>query len=419
MSLFCYNIIYTNYIMTLNIPHPLNNREQNYVLNQKLLTIHSEDRDTSKWPNSNQFEINLPQTIQDIQSLRLMEVTLPINYYVFTNSYQNTKFMFYLKPTPHNTDASAAMELTSTKYYRELTGFHTVTINEGSYIQTHLAQEIENQLNMTLTRKILEIEKGLGVSSNITYTYFHAKYNNVDQKIYIGNQIDDFELCFDMKIDYDIDNCDNVEVWDFNINWGLPYYIGYDKKRYKAIKNANNNSDNIDQKLTNDRMSFTYLSTRSSWIPSIADNPGPLYLTDFSSYYVKPDYPLKIFGERAIYMEIDKYNTYDELDPYSTRTNHLYNNDFNGRVNSAFAKIPVSNIPVGEINESRNNSLQNIVCYNPPIERISKLKFKFRYHDGRLVDFKDAPFNFTIAFNCLQNEISRALNVRVPYTIGL
>ena len=118
-------------------------------------------------------------------------------------------------------------------------------------------------------------------------------------------------------------------------------------------------------------------------------------------------------------MEIDKYNTYDELDPYSTRTNHLYNNDFNGRVNSAFAKIPVSNIPVGEINESRNNSLQNIVCYNPPIERISKLKFKFRYHDGRLVDFKNAPFNFTIAFNCLHNEMPRALNVRVPYTISL
>ena len=118
-------------------------------------------------------------------------------------------------------------------------------------------------------------------------------------------------------------------------------------------------------------------------------------------------------------MEIDKYNSYDELVPYSTKTNHLYNNDFNGKVNSAFAKIPITFLPHGEITDSRNDNLQNIVCYNPPIERISKLKFKFRYHDGRLVDFKDAPFNFTIAFNCLQNEIPRAFNVRVPPTIGL
>ena len=33
--------------------HPLIQREQTYVLNRKLVSIHSEDRDYAKWPNSN------------------------------------------------------------------------------------------------------------------------------------------------------------------------------------------------------------------------------------------------------------------------------------------------------------------------------------------------------------------------------
>ena len=37
--------------------------EQNYVLDRKLLTVHSEDRDIKKWPNANHFEIMLPESM--------------------------------------------------------------------------------------------------------------------------------------------------------------------------------------------------------------------------------------------------------------------------------------------------------------------------------------------------------------------
>ena len=47
------------------------------------------------------------------------------------------------------------------------------------------------------------------------------------------------------------------------------------------------------------------------------------------------------------------------------------------------------------------------------------MKFKFRYHDGRLVDFKDNNFNFTIAFNQLKDEIARDYVVRVPEEYNL
>jgi len=51
--------------------------------------------------------------------------------------------------------------------------------------------------------------------------------------------------------------------------------------------------------------------------------------------------------------------------------------------------------------------------------KIKKLKFKFRYHDGRLVEFKDCNFNFTIAFNQLKDEIARDYIIRVPAEYSL
>ena len=49
-----------------------------------------------------------------------------------------------------------------------------------------------------------------------------------------------------------------------------------------------------------------------------------------------------------------------------------------------------------------------------PIERIDRLRFRFRYHDGRLVDFKCLPFSFTLEFNMLRDEQLRSYLVRVP-----
>ena len=48
--------------------HPLIPREQTYVLDRKLVSVHSFDRDIKKWPNSNSFEIDLPQSLQKILS---------------------------------------------------------------------------------------------------------------------------------------------------------------------------------------------------------------------------------------------------------------------------------------------------------------------------------------------------------------
>jgi hypothetical protein len=58
--------------------------------------------------------------------------------------------------------------------------------------------------------------------------------------------------------------------------------------------------------------------------------------------------------------------------------------------------------------------LNNCGFYIPVIEKIARLKFRFRYHDGRLVEFKDHPFNFSIEINQVRNEIDRPYDIRTP-----
>ena len=65
------------------------------------------------------------------------------------------------------------------------------------------------------------------------------------------------------------------------------------------------------------------------------------------------------------------------------------------------------------------NFVLNVFHADPPIQRIDRLKFIFRYHDGRLVDFKNLPFSFTLELNMLKDEQERGKRVRVPALYNL
>ena len=184
--------------------------------------------------------------------------------------------------------------------------------------------------------------------------------------------------------------CDQPIVWNNYSKWGLPYYLGFQKKTYQSLTSSNG-------------ISFDYICPI---------NP----CNDFSNitYYIEAPLSFTIQGETCLYMEVDKYNNYDELYPYNESSKQMFdNNAYNGKVNSAFAKIPIQSHEEYSF-DSRTFFLQNMVHYDPPIERIARLKFKFRFHDGRLVNFQNFPFDFTIEFNCLRNEIEKKYNIRIP-----
>lgn len=390
----------------VNSEHQLIRRQNTYVLDRKLVTIHTEDRDVCQWPNSNYFEITLPETLTDVQSLRLVEIEFPANQYVFSNYQQNTKLQFYLIPSV-NTDLPKYLALaanTSMPY--------EIQIQEGFFSPSQMATEIENLMNKAVTDFLIN-QAGIAGSD---YTYFKVYYDQVGQKMYFGNTFDQFEFKFNESPIYDL-SCAVLStagsnpaalnqprnVFEQYANWGLAAYIGFSKQVYTSISKTV-------------PVSFEYSSY--DWLIPDTGSDLPIGQPSLCHYVVAP-YTINMFGESAVYMEVEKFNTYDELRPYPMSTNTTYNNDYNGSTNTAFAKIAITTTPNGQIFDSRNGFLQNVSQYNPTIDKIRKLKFKFRYHDGRLVDFRENNFNFTIAFNQLKNEIVRDYQVRVPYEYSL
>ena len=160
--------------------HPLIPRDQTYVLERKIVSIHSYDRDIKKWPNSNHFEIELPQALTNIQSMRLLQISLPNNQYVFSDCYQNTKLQFTVGASSY-----------------------IIQIEEGSYTPDQLAIEITNKMNAATGT-----------------TEFICKYNSVTNTFWFGNTTQSFTLNFSVNI-YANEKlpCNCTRVWNHYTKW--------------------------------------------------------------------------------------------------------------------------------------------------------------------------------------------------------
>ena len=107
-------------------------------------------------------------------------------------------------------------------------------------------------------------------------------------------------------------------------------------------------------------------------------------------------------------MEIEGMNNIDETIPYNLTLYSISNSNTNGIVNSSFAKIAVSTTP---ISQWFDNDMAPYKYWNPPAERISKLKIKFRYHNGMLVEFGNFSFSFMLEFNILKPQQERTYSI--------
>ena len=354
--------------------HPLITREQTYCLDRKLVTIHSEDRDVCAWPNSAFFEITLPQPLTNVQSIRLIESNFPSINDVFTTIKQNTKMSF-------------SVTIAGTTHLLQ------ITIEQGLYSPVQIVNELTNRMNNA-------------VSSLVTpgYTNFVVIYNEVNQKIWFGNKQHQFTLLCDKIEEYSDPtnssyvNCQVLPPNEINqcksTKWGLPYFLGFNKEPYIATQTPLSTPLNYEYK--NATFDPFY-----NWLPG-------------GGYYVVAPNVINTLGENVFYLDMFEYNQMDELQPYPIRINSTKNNTYGGKVNSSFAKIPFLGVPVSQYFDSRNSLLQNFSHFYPPLERVSKLKFRFRYHNGNLVSFSNNDFSFTLQFDCFRDEIARDLKLRVP-----
>ena len=392
----------------LKTDHPLIPREQTYAIDRKLLTVHSEDRDISKWPNANQFELQLPQTYTNVETIALVQYSFPVYYNTFSNENQNTKITF-----------TANISMAG---YGVIQPPLTVTIEPGFYSPPQLATELQNRLNLA----VQALDPLLAAYAN-----FRVFYDEVRQRLLFGNAQDPFTFIYSAPENYMSEPCHSscppgqsqtpqpsaTIRWNQYANWGLGYNIGFVKYLCGQCGLNTGSANTSTAAPVGSSQSVYYANTNASTI-------GYTWLTVGSvpGYVLVPPNPPSLNGDSAMYMEIDKYNYQDEMQPYSEKTNNSRNNDYNGIVNAAFAKIPILIKPTKIIslleyqygNEPQDTA-EGMSSFFPPLDKLSKLKFKFRYHDGTPVDFGGQNFSFTIALYCYRDEIARSKNLRVPF----
>jgi hypothetical protein len=296
---------------------------------KKHLSVHSQDRDITKYPFANLFEVDLPVDYKNVASMRLNDILIPSKLYVFSKCNQNTRLLF-----------------------RTLGTTHLIEITEGTYTPAQLALELKGQI-----KKVIEISSGIPP--------FNVYYNEISQK---------FLFVCDAPFDLDFTGSqfDGTNYVNY-ASWGLGFNLGFNKNYYESVqKNVN----------------FYWNNT----IPST------------NAYVIESSNTIDITGDSQIYMEVFLFNSMDEILPYTERSNWMHTEKhvkYGGKHNSAFAKIPI----MGHTELHRHNFNTNIFWSEPPLERIQKLKFKFRYHDGRLVDFGTTEFSFTIELSLIRSDV--------------
>jgi len=399
--------------------HPLIPREQTFSVNRKLISVHSEDRDINKWPNANHFELQLPQTYTNVETIALVEYSFPTYYYTFSNESQNTKITF--------------VAIISTASYGQ-TNPITITISPGFYSHAQLAAEMQNQLNLAV--------RALN-SSLASYNNFRVFYDEVRQRFLFGNTTDPFTFIYNAPESYDSEPCYAPCIstaaaiassaqpsatirWNQYTNWGLGYNLGF----VKCLPSECGNPNDV---ISANRAiaSAVTSSQRVNYVinPNASSAPYPTgyeWLTVTGTGYVLvPPNPPSLNGYPDMYVEIDRYNYLDEMQPYSAHTSNSRNNDYNGVVNAAFAKIPLRTKPTKIVSaleymygDEPQDTSQGFSTFFPPLDKLSKLKFKFRYHDGTLVNFGGQNFSFTVALYMYRDEIARSKQLRAPFVLS-
>jgi len=245
-------------------------------------------------------------------------------------------------------------QLRTNKMIVELSGTrYEIKLEDGYYNYTQLASALQTELRAVPPE-----------------TTFNVTYDSITHKFTFINSSYPFVFRFDLPNNYDCakDNY-KTDVYAQHSNWGLGYILGFDKKKYSTV---------------------------------IAVSPPNI---------VSPN-PCDLEDNKCIYIELEKYNKCDEIKPFLY---YSYNNANSGIVNSAFAKIPV--YPFQDNKGLVNNGyFENISYYQPPIDKIAKLKLKFRYHNGMLVDFHNFNVSLSLEINQIRNEMNN-YEVRSPYKV--
>jgi len=296
-----------------------------------------------------------------------------------------------------------------------------VNIQEGFYNPDQMVTELTNRFNYVVTIKIIEYLNLQSNNPNIDeadrndyvlakeklietggYNNFVIVYNTVNQKIWFGNVCDRFILKNELSsLKNELNTnlfCSSIKTQlpDFS-NWGLPAFIGLNKCDIESV-NGSEFNETIYFSKYNDvivpRFFYgdVFPGDNGYWL---LPNPA---LVDSSVYWVECPHKINLMGPAHMYMEIEGNNCIDETSPYNVSQFTLTTNQTNGIVNSSFAKIPIPTTPISQWFDKVVSDNAPYKFYNPPAERMRRLKIRIRYHNGQLVNFGVFNYSFVIEF---------------------
>ena len=367
--------------------HTILDNPPSVMYQKKYVSIHSEDRDISKYQNSAEFVIEVPEDITNVSSMRLVNWFFPSNYNTFSELNSNVTLTFKLtsvfNPTGLVSDGSIEKAIFSCLDASKNDYLYTIKIEDGFYNPDEIALVLTNKMNEVVTIRLRNYLSGSLLTqfdASGGYTNFRVVYNKISQKIWFGNMMDGFSLMNNDVMTKPRNRLPN------SVNWGLPNNLGFSKGETKSVTKSGN------------AFRFYYgdvlnVGDKGYWLmpPS-----APSIYKDASCNYIEAPNKINIMGPSYFYMELEGHNCIDETSPFYLNNHTRHTNETNGRVNSSFAKIAIPSTQFFERDSAP------VKIYSPPLERIRKLKIRLRYHDGEVVNFGLFNYSFMLELDVVQ-----------------
>ena len=383
----------------LHTNHPILPDPQENITYRKYVSVHSEDRDVNKHPNSAEFDIEMPEDITNVVSIRLSDWTFPSNYNTFSAFNSNIAMTFKIttpyNPGEHSYNEDLIDSIFTCLFLSRDTNY-TIEIEEGFYNPDQMVNELTNKLNEAVTFRIQQYLNDQGKTDLLEkfnslggYSNFVVVYNSVSQKIWFGNTADGFVLTNETQ---SMKYCANRSQLPDSVNWGLPNNIGLSKANAVALSTPGFTPRFYYGNVTGGDNGY--------WLIPNPNLPGA------QCYYVECPYKINLMGPAYFYMELEGQNCIDETSPYNLSKFTAQTNETNGRVNSSFAKIAIPTTPISQWFDRDSMPYK---LYVPPAERVRRLKIRLRYHNGQVVNFGVYDYSFTLEFVIMQPQQMQSL----------
>ena len=377
----------------VNTSHPIITNTQDTGYQQKFVSVHSEDRDTFKHPNSAEFDIELPEDITNIVSIRLSSWTFPANYNTFSILNSNITMTFKISQAYNPGEHSYSEPLQNVIFaclFLSANENYSVTIEEGFYNPDQMVNELTNKFNEAVTTRIQSYLADPSDNDLLTefnnlggYSRFVVVYNSVGQKFWFGNTADAFVLTNETISGSRL--CENRSQLPDSVNWGLPNNIGLPKANVSSTTSSGSTPR------------FYYGNVNGGdngyWL---LPDPG---LPGATCHYIECPFKINLMGPAYFYMDLAGQNCIDETSPFNISKFTAQTNETNGRVNSSFAKIAIPTTPISQWFDRESMPYK---LYIPPAERMRRLRIRLRYHNGQTVNFGLFDYSFMLEFTILQ-----------------